>query len=89
MRIDKLKPGLTLEQHRKMGLELFDMHECLQETVARLSQAYRVRTKVAGKAYQLLILVEELRKDLFSLMQNENPRMDGNKLRKIYFPGGE
>jgi hypothetical protein len=89
MRIDKLKPGLTVEQHRKIGLELFDMHECLQETVAQLSQAYRVRTKVAGKAYQLLVLVEALRKDLLALLQNENPRMDGNALRKMYFPNEE
>jgi len=85
----KEKKGLPYEQHKKLGLELYDMSECLVEAIKLLTESYRVKTKVAGKAYQALMIIDELRSQLEELAAEENPGLSNDDISKIYFCTGK
>ncbi len=84
--IRKRKPGLSLDQHRKLGFELYDMSECLAETVRLLSEVYRVNTGVTKKTHKIKLMVDELRSDMNNLIKREKHPEKIDDIQKIYFP---
>lgn len=84
--IRKRKPGLSLDQHRKLGFELYDMSECLAETVRLLSEVYRVKTGVTKKAHKIMLTVDELRSDMHDLIRREKHPGSNEDIEKIYYP---
>ncbi len=84
--IRKRKPGLSIDQHRKLGFELYDMSECLAETVRLLSEVYRVKTGVTKKAHKTKLMVDELRADMNDMIRREKHPQEIDDIQKIYFP---
>ncbi len=84
--IRKRKPGLSIDQHRKLGFELYDMSECLAETVRVLSEVYRVKTGVTKKAHKIKLMVDELRTDMNDLIRREKHPRKIEDMKTIYFP---
>ncbi len=84
--IRKRKPGLSIDQHRKLGFELYDMSECLAETVRLLSEVYRVKTGVTKKAHKIKLMVDELRTDMDHLIRREKHPREIDDIQNIYFP---
>ncbi|MCP4693894.1 MAG: hypothetical protein GY859_38015 [Desulfobacterales bacterium] len=84
--IRKRKPGLSLDQHRTLGFELYDMSECLAETVRLLSEVYRVKTGVTKKTHKIMLMVDELRADMNALSKREKHPEKIEDIEKVYYP---
>lgn len=68
------KPGISLEQHETLGLELQIMRDKLTFLVSDLGKAYpREISDIARKAASQ---IDTLRGELESLVAKENARMD-------------
>ena len=74
----KKKPGLTKEEHKKLGEELFLMRQRLGAILIQLSKAYPNATYFADQAYKA---VDHLRCEFDSLVLAEYPADEsaGNK----------
>lgn len=75
------KPGYTLEQHEKLGIELQNMRDRLGEITSELSQAYPFKLSDIAKKAKLEI--DMLRGKLESIVCQENPAIkDAFKIYK-------
>ena len=75
------KPGLPLEQHEKLGLELQVMRDRLVSITVELSKAYPHKiSDIASKAYQV---IDSLRNVLDDKVCGENPNF--KNATKVYY----
>ena len=72
------KPGYTLDQHDKLGLELQNMRDRLGEITAELSAAYPF--KISDQAKKAKLHLDALRGELQTIVCQENPSIDAFKL---------
>ena len=77
----KKKPGLTQEEHKKLGKELFIMRQRLGAILIQLSKAYPEATYFADQAYKA---VDHLRFKFNNLVLAEYPTDESAK-KKYYF----
>jgi hypothetical protein len=66
----KRKPGLTKEEHKKLGGELFIMRQRLGAILIQLSKAYPKATYFADQAYKA---VDHLRCEFDNFVLAEHP----------------
>jgi hypothetical protein len=66
----KKKPGLTKEEHKKLGEELLIMRQRLSAILIQLSKAYPKATYLADQAYKA---VDHLRCEFDNLVLVEHP----------------
>lgn len=68
------KPGLTLEQHEKLGAELLTMRDRIGEILELVSTAYPF--KISNPLHKAQDIIDRLRANLDSKVAEENK---GNK----------
>ena len=75
------KPGLSIEEHRQLGQELFQMRESLVKLTETLSKAYpQPLSSLADNAWQA---VDAIRSKLEDQVCRENP--EDNAALSMYY----
>ena len=76
----KRKPGLTLEEHERLGKDLRALREWLGGVMVQLSVAYP--HKVADRAHKAQEGIDSLRSLLDDLIHHERP---GQGVMRVYY----
>jgi hypothetical protein len=78
------KKGLTIERHKELGQELFDIRDKLVNISCELGRAYPVKAGFDRQLGQVIQKIDAVRGMLDEHFYNEHPK-DFNI--RIYYPG--
>ena len=82
------KPGLTIEQHNKVGEELQEMRDRLVKISVLLGTVYPIKT-LKGMPQNALEAVDLLRSRLDDCVFQEHPERSSTDNAKVYYRSGE
>ena len=83
----RLKPGLSMDQHRALAADLREMEGRLERIVADIERAYPIGSPVQARTKGLLRKVSRLRWALSYEITHDHPREPG--VHDLYYGGEE
>ena len=80
-------PGISWEEHLKLGRELYEMNERLTRLHVEVGNAYGVSSRVSKCLARAAESLSKLRSELDNRVCSEYPNRSDHEVTHVYYPG--